>query len=247
MPEEATVTWAAGGRKPRSQVAVLVVDDDKATRRVVADAFREEGDAFAVEEAADGRLALELLDAWRPDVVILDVVLPEMGGIDVLKEMRRRSNVPVILLTGRRAEADRVVGLELGADDYVVKPFSVRELVARVRTVMRRVRGPASTAALRFPGLTVDPATRAVLVDGEPVELTAKEFDLLAYLASSPRQVFGREQLLHAVWDSSEDWQSPATVTEHIRRIRLKIERDPLVPAWITTARGVGYRFESGA
>jgi DNA-binding response OmpR family regulator len=175
-------------------------------------------------------------------------MLPEIDGYSILAELRKRDDIPVILLTARTEETDRVLGLELGADDYVVKPFSPRELAARVRTVLRRVGRsgpPTPSESLVFDGLEIDGRSREVRVDGELVELTAKEFDLLAYLASAPRQVFSRGQLLEQVWDSSTDWQDASTVTVHIRRIRRKIERDPNEPRWITTVWGVGYRFES--
>ncbi len=180
-------------------------------------------------------------------------MLPGRDGLDILGDLRRTSDVPVILLTARGEEADRVVGLKLGADDYVVKPFSAAELSARVQSVLRRSQpaaAPASSPAARggrslaFDGLQIDLDTREVSVKGEAVEITAREFDLLAFLAASPRQVFSRQQLLEQVWDSSSDWQSDATVTEHVRRLRRKIEDDPDQPRWVTTARGVGYRFE---
>jgi DNA-binding response OmpR family regulator len=151
--------------------------------------------------------------------------------------------VAVILLTGKDAEADRVLGLKLGADDYVVKPFSPAEIAARIATVLRRVRPPA-TSRLEFDGLVIDLNTREVHVNGELVTTTAKEFDLLAFLASSPRQVFSREQLLDHVWKSSSEWQSADTVTEHIRRLRRRIEPDPEHPRWISTVWSVGYRFD---
>ena len=152
--------------------------------------------------------------------------------------------MPVILLTARTDETDRVLGLELGADDYVVKPFSPRELVARVRSVLRRAGAPTGTPLLAYDGLRIDTVAREVHVDDALVALTAKEFDVLAYLATNPRQVFSRAQLLEAVWDSSPDYQDPATVTVHVRRVRNKIERDPEQPRWIATVWGVGYRFE---
>ena len=150
----------------------------------------------------------------------------------------------MILLTARAEEADRVAGLELGADDYVVKPFSPRELTARVRSVLRRATPRPVLGRLTFDGLTIDTASREVSVDGIAVDLTAREFDLLAFLASSPRQVFSRGQLLEQVWGSSTEWQDPATVTVHVRRLRQKIDADPQNPRWVTTVWGVGYRFE---
>jgi len=162
----------------------------------------------------------------------------------VLRRVRSHDAVPVIVLTGLGEETDRVVGLELGADDYMVKPFSTRELVARVRSVLRRTNQAPATDRLEFDGLTVDLSSRDVLVRGVPVELRRLEFDLLAFLASSPRQVFAREQLLDYVWHSAPDWQGAATVSEHVHRLRAKIEDDPSRPRRIVTVRGVGYRFE---
>ena len=154
-------------------------------------------------------------------------------------------DIPVILLTARTEETDRVLGLDLGADDYVVKPFSPRELVARVRSVLRRATPSTATPEiLDFGGLVIDEQAREVSIDGKSIEMTPKEFDLIAFLARSPRQVFSRGQLLEQVWDSSSEWQDPATVTVHIRRIRTKIEADPKEPRWLTTVWGVGYRFE---
>jgi DNA-binding response OmpR family regulator len=222
---------------------VLVVDDEPMVREVVITYLEREG--FVVHEASDGRSALSMIETTRPDLVVLDVMLPKVDGFSVLGEVRRHSDVPVILLTARTEEPDRVLGLELGADDYVVKPFSPRELAARVRTVLRRTRSTEPVGErLTFPGIEIDGVTREVLVEGQPVELTPKEFDLLAFLAASPRQVFSRGQLLEQVWDSSAEWQDPSTVTVHIRRLRQKIEKDPEQPRTITTAWGVGYRFE---
>ncbi|RMH76213.1 MAG: DNA-binding response regulator [Actinomyces sp.] len=227
---------------------VLVVDDEPMVREVATAYLEREG--FVVSEAADGAAALDQVAANPPDLVVLDVMLPEIDGFSVLTRIRRTSDVPVVLLTARAEEPDRLLGLELGADDYVVKPFSPRELAARVRTVLRRSLGPArSGGCLRFggegdPGLEIDGVSREVRVDGCPVELTPKEFDLLAFLARSPRQVFSRAQLLEQVWESSPDWQDPSTVTVHVRRIRQKIETDPESPRWIHTVWGVGYRFE---
>jgi DNA-binding response OmpR family regulator len=224
---------------------LLIVDDEEELREMLGRLLTTEG--YDVDMAATGAAALGSLEMQRPDLVILDVMLSGEDGFELLAAIRRSSNVPVILLTGRGRESDRVLGLKLGADDYVVKPFSAAELAARVGTVLRRSgqRQPTSTAAaLVFDGIVVDTVTREVHVDGCPIETTAKEFDLLAFLASSPRRVFSREQLLAQVWDSSSDWQDSGTVTEHIRRIRKKIERDPDKPKWVRTVRGVGYRFE---
>ncbi len=228
---------------------VLVVDDEPMVREVVCRYLRLDG--FDVIEVDNGDDAIRWLEAHLPDLVVLDVMLPGVDGFEIIRQLRSRSAVPVIMLTARADETDRIVGLELGADDYVVKPFSPRELTARVKTVLRRaVAAPAGSSELstdqelRFDGLTIDLKTREVIVADEAIELTPKEFDLLARMAQAPRQVFTRRQLLEAVWDSAPEYQDPATVTVHVGRIRQKLEIDPSSPRWITTARGVGYRFE---
>jgi DNA-binding response OmpR family regulator len=222
---------------------ILVVDDEPMVREVVVAYLEREG--FRVKEAATGRAALQRIAETRPDLVVLDVMLPEIDGFSVLTELRRTGDVPVILLTARTEEPDRVLGLELGADDYVVKPFSPRELVARVRSVLRRSSATEKPAeVLEFDGLRIDEQARVVTLGEKEVEMTPKEFDLLAFLARSPRQVFSRGQLLEHVWDSSADWQDPSTVTVHVRRLRRKLETDQENPRWITTVWGVGYRFE---
>ncbi len=218
---------------------VLVVDDEVRVREVVA-AYLER-DGFRVEQAHDAATARTALAESRPDLIVLDVMFPGSSGFDLLSEIR---SIPVIMLTARSEEADRVLGLELGADDYVVKPFSPRELVARVRSVLRRTTQTASQPAMRFPGLEIEVASRTVIVNGVITDLTAREFDLLAFMASHPRQVFSRNQLLRQVWQSSSDWQDPATVTVHIRRLRSKIELDPRAPTRLATVWGVGYRFQ---
>ncbi len=204
-------------------------------------------DGWTVHEAADGDEAVLWLDGHHPDLVILDIMLPGVNGLSILQQLRAEGDIPVILLTARTEEIDRVVGLELGADDYVVKPFSPRELALRVQTVLRRTqRGPTATpnAVLEFDGLAIDTASHEVRCGERLVALTPKEFDLLVRLARSPRQVFSRRQLLEQVWESSPDYQDPATVTVHVGRIRQKLETDPDQPRWIITAWGVGYRFE---
>ncbi len=223
---------------------VLVVDDEPTVREVVVGYLRRDG--HEVSEAADGRSALELLASQSFDLVVLDMMLPGVNGLDILRRIRSAGDMPVIMLTARAEESDRVAGLELGADDYVVKPFSPRELAARVNGVLRRAapKVASTSATIEFDGLTIDNRSREVRRDGELVEMTPKEFDVLAHLAGSPRQVFSRADLLRDVWQSSPDWQDPATVTVHVRRIRNKIEPDPENPRWITTVWGVGYRFE---
>ena len=223
---------------------VLVVDDEPTVREVVVGYLRRDG--HQVAEAEDGPGALGLLEAEQFDLVVLDMMLPGVNVLDILRSIRANGDMPVIMLTARAEESDRVAGLELGADDYVVKPFSPRELAARVNGVLRRATPKAATTAdaLEFDGLEIDNRSREVRLAGELVEMTPKEFDVLAHLAGSPRQVFSRADLLRDVWQSSPDWQDPATVTVHVRRIRNKIEPDPENPRWITTVWGVGYRFE---
>jgi DNA-binding response OmpR family regulator len=222
---------------------VLVVDDDESVRVLLTRYLEMEG--FEVDQVSDGGGALAAIASTKPDLVLLDLMLPAQDGLDILTRLRRDSDVPVILLTARGSEADRILGLKLGADDYVVKPFSPGELTARINSVLRRTRSAAAPQqVLQFEGLSLDLATREVTVGNLMVSTTAREFDLLSFLASSPRQVFTRQQLLENVWDSSGEWQDPDTVTEHIRRIRRRIEADPDHPRWIKTVRGVGYRFD---
>lgn len=228
----------------RAATCVLVVDDEPTVREVVVGYLRRDG--HDVQEAADGSTALELIESRTFDLVVLDMMLPGVNGLDILRRIRSKGDMPVIMLTARSEESDRVAGLELGADDYVVKPFSPRELAARVNGVLRRAAPKAAPlgGTIEFDGLVIDNRAREVRVDSNLVDLTPKEFDVLAHLAASPRQVFSRADLLRDVWDSSPDWQDPATVTVHVRRIRNKIEADPENPRRITTVWGVGYRFE---
>ncbi len=220
---------------------ILVVDDEPTVRQVVGEYLRRDG--YDVVELGRGDDVAAAVRRVEPHLVVLDVMLPGTTGTDLLRS-GVLDTTPVILLTARVEESDCVIGLELGADDYVTKPFSPRELVARVRTVLRRTRRPLAATGLRFDGLTIDLPAREVSVRGRTVALTAREFDLLAFLAQAPRQVFSRAQLLAHVWDSSPDFQDPATVTVHVRRLRHKIEADPEAPRWVTTVFGVGYRFE---
>lgn len=221
---------------------VVVVDDDESVRTVVG--WQLEADGHRVVHACDGASALALINSLHPDVVILDLSMPGMGGLDVLRQVRSSRSpdaaVPIIVLSGRDGEADRIVGLDFGADDYLVKPFSPGELAARVRSVLRRA-NPAG-AALQHGPLALDSSTRTATVNDRPVALTAKEFDLLAHLIAHPRVVHSRAQLLARVWSSSAGWVSEATVTEHVHRLRLKIEDDPARPRWLRTVRGAGYQ-----
>ena len=221
---------------------LLVVDDDPAICTLLSVTLGREG--YDVETASEAEAALAVLAEDRHDLVILDVTLGAADGRDVLSTIRTTSELPVIMLSGRGHEADRIAGLSMGADDYVVKPFSPRELAMRVGNVLRRTRAPGTSDVMVFGPLCIQPAVREATLNGHVVALTAKEFDLLSFLAAAPRQVFSRAQLLEAVWSSHREWQDEATVTEHVRRVRRKIEDDPESPHWITTVRGVGYRFE---
>lgn len=228
---------------PQSTQTVLVVDDEPMVREVLTRYLEHDG--FLVVEAADGDEAVDKLDGCKVDLVLLDLMLPKRPGLDVLRHARATSDVPVILLTALGDEQDRVAGLELGADDYVVKPFSPREVAARVRSVLRRSAPPATAALINFGSVTIDTNRRLVDRAGESVELTRLEFDLLAFLAGRPGQVVSRDELLESVWESSAEWQDPATVTVHVRRLRQKLEADPSSPDHLLTVYGVGYRFES--
>ena len=224
-----------------AMATVLVVDDEPIVREVVVKYLEREG--HTTLEAGDGDEARALLERGEPDLVVLDVMLPGTDGLELCRWIRSRSELPVILLTARGEEADRIVGLELGADDYVTKPFSPRELAARVRTVLRRSASPAETSArLSFDGLVLDAGTREVLREGKELKLTAKEFDLLWFLASNPRKVFSRDQLMSRVW-GYEAALDTGTVTVHMRRLREKIEESPSHPRFLQTVWGVGYRF----
>jgi DNA-binding response OmpR family regulator len=220
---------------------VLVVDDEPIVREIVVGYLQREG--VRTLEAADGDRARELLEAEKPSLVILDVMLPGVDGLELCRWIRSRSQVPVILLTARGDETDRIVGLELGADDYVTKPFSPRELAARVRAVLRRsAEAPLTEERLSFDGLEIDARRREVVKQGSVLLLTAKEFDLLWFLARHPRQVFSRDQLMGGVW-GYEAAVDTGTVTVHVRRLREKIEDDPAHPERLQTVWGVGYRF----
>jgi DNA-binding response OmpR family regulator len=220
---------------------VLVVDDEPIVREVVCTYLEREG--YRTLEAADGIRARELVEQAAPTLVVLDLMLPGVDGLELCRWIRSRSELPVIMLTARGEEADRIVGLELGADDYVTKPFSPRELVARVRTVLRRT-APSlvKPEGLVFDDLTIDAKTREVTRAGTALRLTAKEFDLLWFLSRHPKQVFSRDQLMDRVWGYSAALDT-GTVTVHVRRLREKIEDDPAHPRFLQTVWGVGYRF----
>jgi DNA-binding response OmpR family regulator len=220
---------------------VVVVEPDVEIRRGIREALEQDG--FRVTPVGDGESLLAMVSGHHPDLVILALMLPGIQGLDVVRRLQDHGRVPSIVVSWKDAEADRVVSLELGADDYITKPFSPRELIARVHAVLRRTEHLEPCETLAFDGLVIDLTTHDVVAGDRLVELTALEFALLAFLASSPRQVFSRETLLDRVWGSSGEWQSTATVSEHIHRLRRKIEADPTRPRWIETMRSVGYRF----
>jgi two-component system, OmpR family, response regulator ResD len=220
---------------------VLVVDDEPIVREVVVRYLEREG--YKTLEAGDGDLARRLVEQHSPSLVVLDLMLPGIDGLELCRWIRGRSDLPIIMLTARGEEADRIVGLELGADDYVTKPFSPRELATRVRTVLRRSTPEAKRAErLAFGDLVIDARTREVTKARAELRLTVKEFDLLWFFASHPRQVFSRDQLMDRVW-GYEAALDTGTVTVHVRRVREKIEDDPAHPRVLQTVWGVGYRF----
>jgi DNA-binding response OmpR family regulator len=223
---------------------IVVVEDEPNISEVVSLYLKRAG--YAVTSFADGVAAFNALKDKLPDLIILDVMLPGMDGFTLTRQLRDRSDVPIILLTSRRDETDRIAGLELGADDYVVKPFSPQELVSRVRAVLRRSGSLQETGnenVLIFGDMAIDPQLRLVTIKDQEISLTAKEFDLLHQMARHPRQVFTREQLLEGVWGMS-DYIDPTTVTVHLRRLREKIEKVPASPLHLVTVWGVGYKFE---
>jgi two-component system response regulator ResD len=224
---------------------ILVVDDEPNIREVVGLYLRRDG--HEVVSATDGEEALEVFRQSEPGLVVLDLMLPKLSGLEVCRRMRAEKRIPLIMLTARGEEEERIVGLSLGADDYVVKPFSPRELAARVAAVLRRVEessGPSDRKVLSFKGLEIDPNTREVLVDGEPATLTAREFDLLYHMASTPGRVYTRDQLMETVWGYTFSADT-STVTVHMRRLREKVEDDPSRPRLLETVWGVGYRLRA--
>jgi two-component system response regulator ResD len=220
---------------------ILVVDDEPIVRDVVVRYLRRDG--YRTREAATGDEAREILEAEMPELVVLDVMLPGTDGLELCRWIRARSDLPVIMLTARGGETDRIVGLELGADDYVTKPFSPRELAVRVRNVLRRSRAVADEGErITFGPFEIDCSARELRRDATLLSLTAKEFDLLWFLASHPRRVFSRDQLMDGVWGYTTALDT-GTVTVHVRRLRQKIESDPSRPRFLETVWGVGYRF----
>lgn len=230
----------------------MVVDDDDGVRTSVTWAL--EADGFEVVAVDNGLAAIDALESAEPVLAVLDLSLPGLGGLDILRRVRAdeaiagRRALPIIVLSGRDSETDRIVGLDLGADDYLVKPFSPGELAARARSLLRRTADTAGGGRAPFAptgsGVEVDRESRSAWVDGRVIDLAAKEFDLLAYLVEHPRRACTRSELLAAVWASDTGWQTEATVTEHVYRLRLKIEPNPQRPTWLRTVRAVGYRWE---
>jgi DNA-binding response OmpR family regulator len=231
---------------PDSSPTILLVDDEDSVRKVLA--FPLERDGYVVVQAADGEEALERFAAQPVDLVVLDIMLPKLDGLEVCKRLRATSSVPIIMLTARDDELDKVIGLELGADDYITKPFSIREFRSRVRALLRRARTVQSGGdgdgeeLIEHEGLVIDIPRRHVEARGEPVQLTYVEFELLRTLAASPGRVFSRRMLLEALWKSA-DYRDPRTIDVHVRHLREKLEAEPRTPEYILTVRGVGYRF----
>jgi len=231
---------------------VLVVDDDEGVRTAVTWAL--EADGFRVHSVDNGLSALDMIESTPLALAVLDLSLPGLGGLDILKRVRTgeaqqgRPHLPIIVLSGRDGEMDRIIGLDLGADDYLVKPFSPGELAARARSVLRRCDAFAGSGSRPFEpdgkGVEIDRESRNAWIDGTPIELAAKEFELLAYFIDHPQRACTRSELLAAVWSSNSGWQNETTVTEHVYRLRLKIEDDPRHPQRLRTVRAVGYRWE---
>jgi len=223
---------------------ILLVDDEDSIQKLLAYPLEREG--YRVLQARDGEEALERFASERVDLVVLDIMLPKLDGLEVCKRLRAESEVPIIMLTARDDELDKVLGLELGADDYITKPFSIREFRSRVRALLRRAavsrQVDGDGELISAEGLTIDLARRLVEVEGKRVQLTYVEFELLRILASNPGRVYSRRMLLEALWGGA-DYREPRTIDVHVRHLREKLERDPADPEYILTVRGVGYRF----
>jgi DNA-binding response OmpR family regulator len=229
-----------------SSATILLVDDEESIQKLLT--FPLEQDGYRVVQARNGAEALERFEAEAIDAVILDLALPKLDGIEVCRRLRARSSVPIIMLTARADEVDKVLGLEIGADDYITKPFSIREFRSRIKALLRRAQlspAPGRSEQLEVDGLHIDLARRAVEVQGHPVQLTYLEFELLRTLAESPGRVYSRQTLLDKLWGGSA-YRDPRTIDVHVRHLREKIEQDPSEPEYIFTVRGVGYRFRDG-
>jgi two-component system, OmpR family, response regulator len=222
---------------------ILLVDDEQSVQTLLSYPLRKDG--YHVTPALDGREALERFKESRFDLVVLDLMLPKLDGVEVCRQLRRQSQVPIIMLTAKGSETDKVAGLEVGADDYITKPFSMREFRSRVKAALRRSRmaiEPADEGPIEHDGLRIDPGRRSVALRDKEVGATYVEFEILSALARSPGRVLSRETLLEHVWGDS-DYRDPRTVDVHIRHLREKIEADPKEPRYLFTVRGVGYRF----
>jgi two-component system, OmpR family, response regulator len=228
---------------PNGSTRILLVDDERSIQTLLSYPLRKDG--YHVTSATDGREALQRFDEARFDLVILDLMLPQLDGVEVCRELRSRSQVPIIMLTAKGSETDKVAGLEVGADDYITKPFSMREFRSRVKAALRRSRmapAPPDEETIERGELTVDFGRRMITLRGEEIDVTYVEFEILAALARSPGRVLSRETLLEHVWGDSE-YRDPRTVDVHIRHLREKLEKDPKNPEFLFTVRGVGYRF----
>jgi two-component system, OmpR family, response regulator len=228
---------------PNGSTRILLVDDEQSVQTLLSYPLRKDG--YHVTSALDGREALERFKEARFDLVVLDLMLPRLNGVEVCRQLRRHSQVPIIMLTAKGSETDKVAGLEVGADDYITKPFSMREFRSRVKAALRRSRmalEPPDDEPIEQGELKIDPARRSVALRGEEVPTTYVEFEILAALARSPGRVLSRETLLEHVWGDS-DYRDPRTVDVHIRHLREKLEVDPKLPEYLFTVRGVGYRF----
>lgn len=229
------------------KVSVLVADDDREIRELIKTYLERE--QYEVNTAADGTEALVRFNTGRYDLALLDVMMPGIDGLELCRQIRSRSNIPIVMLTAKGEETDKIIGLGIGADDYITKPFSIHEVVARVRSLMRRYlvlgtsgKGGEGDPVLRYKGLRIDAKTYTATVRGDTVALTAKEFELLQFLASHPEQVFTKIQLFRQLWDNGYI-EDDNTVMVHIRKLRVKIEEDPSDPKWIRTVWGIGYKF----
>lgn len=234
-----------GAKGPEVTERILVVEDEAIVAEVVERFLRREG--YETMVVGDGKEALSAINRFLPDLIVLDIMLPEVDGLEVCRQVRSHSETPIIMLTARSEETDKLLGLGLGADDYVTKPFSPRELAARVQAVLRRAKTKTTgneAESLSFGGLSISPRTRVADREGVDLRLTAREFDLLFFLARHSGQVFSREKLMDSVWDYDFEGD-PSTVTVHMRRLREKVEDDPSRPRHLKTVWGVGYKFES--
>jgi DNA-binding response OmpR family regulator len=226
----------------RRTKTILVVDDDPDARCIATTILESEG--YGVVEAETAERALDTMRNRRVDLVILDLALPGTPGLELLAMLRRHHDVPVLIISGNNDVNTRIVGLRVGADDFVVKPVAPGEISARVGALLRRSEPVRLVGKLEFDDILIDRDARQVFVRGRRIDLAPKEFDLLQFLASSPRRAYSRQMLLEKVWQSSAEWQQQATVTEHIRKLRTKIEDNPAAPRWICTVRNMGYRFD---